>query len=154
RLTCARAVNRFPQVIAPLRDGNLCMTTLAKLMEVMTESNCEALLAEAMGKSVSQARRIVAREKPKAVPMDGTRSRATIHAPSSETERAVPSSSSIASEQPVQTVVLTESLARKHITIDREFESLFKQARAALSHKMPQAAELDILKEGLRQIIK
>src|SRR5262245_21595661 len=38
RLSCARAVNRFPQVIEPLRDRSLCMTTLAKLMEVMNES--------------------------------------------------------------------------------------------------------------------
>src|SRR5262249_21287171 len=37
---------------------------------------------------------------------------------------------------------------------DREYEELFKQARAALSHKMPGAAELDILKECMRQTIK
>src|SRR5262245_1326760 len=60
RLSCARAVNRFPQVIPPLRDGSLCMTTLAKLMEVMNETNCDELLAKATGKSVSEARRIVA----------------------------------------------------------------------------------------------
>src|ERR1051326_5153116 len=35
RLTCARATYRFPQVVGPLRDGRLCMTSLAKLMEVM-----------------------------------------------------------------------------------------------------------------------
>src|SRR5215813_6342561 len=61
RLTCARAVNCFPQVIELLRDGRLCMTTLAKLMEVMNEANCGALLAEALGKSKREAERIVAR---------------------------------------------------------------------------------------------
>jgi hypothetical protein len=55
RLRCAQAVNRFPQVIEPLRGGSLCMTTLAKLMEVLDESNCEALLAEALGKSKKDA---------------------------------------------------------------------------------------------------
>src|SRR5262249_12246273 len=35
-----------------------------------------------------------------------------------------------------------------------EYEDLLAAARAALSHKMPGAAELVILKEGLRQIIK
>src|SRR5262245_17261306 len=41
RLSCARAVNRFPQVIEPLRSGRICMTTLATLMEGMNESNCD-----------------------------------------------------------------------------------------------------------------
>src|SRR5262245_18990490 len=35
RTKCAAAVNRFPQVVEPLRTGRLCMTTLAKLMEIM-----------------------------------------------------------------------------------------------------------------------
>ena len=59
-----------------------------------------------------------------------------------------------AAEQPVQTEVLTASLARKYITIDREYEGLYAQVRAILSHKMPGAAELDIIKEGFRAIIK
>src|SRR5215471_15518124 len=70
RVSCARAVNRFPQVIEFLRDGRLCMTTLAELMKVMNESNCDALLAEAVGKSKRDAEKIVAREKPKPVPKD------------------------------------------------------------------------------------
>src|SRR5215471_683507 len=74
RVTCARAVNRFPQVIELLRDGRLCMTTLAELMKIMNESNCDALLAEAMGKSKRDAEKIVAREKPKPVPKDVMRS--------------------------------------------------------------------------------
>src|SRR5215831_12708450 len=45
RTKCAEAVSRFPQVVEPLRTGRLCMTTLAKLMEIMNESNCDALLA-------------------------------------------------------------------------------------------------------------
>ena len=148
RLSCARAVNRFPQVIEPLRDGRLCMTTLAKLMEVMNEANCDALLAEAMGKSVSHARRLVARERPKPVPKDVTTPLVSIPV-APQTRPPAP-----AAEQRVQTEILTESLARKHITVDAEYDDLLKRARGALSHKMPGAAELDILKEGLRQLIK
>jgi hypothetical protein len=147
RLRCARAVMRFPQVIEPLRDGSLCITTLAELMKIMNESNCDELLAEALGKSVRHARRMVAKKKPKHVPKDVATSLVSIQVGAQETHTT-------AAEQPVQTEILTESLARKHMTIDREYEDLLKQARAALSHKMPGAAELDILKEGLRQIVK
>ena len=158
RLRCARAVLRFPQSIEPLRDGRLCMTTLAELTKVMNESNCEELLAQALGMSVSAARRIVAKERPRPVPKDVTRSLVSIQVapPEGVHDTGTTSSGSrpIASEQPVQTLVLTESLARKYITIDREYEDLMRRARAALSHKMPGAAELDILKEGLRQIIR
>src|SRR5262245_7643349 len=63
RLRCARAVLRLPQVIEPLRDGSLCITTLAELTKILNESNCDELLAEALGKSVSHARRMVAKEK-------------------------------------------------------------------------------------------
>jgi len=151
RVTCARAVNRFPQVIEFLRDGRLCMTTLAELMKIMNESNCDALLAEALGKSKRDAEKIVAREKPKAVPKDVTRTVAPTF-PGKWTPE-LPASAP-AAQQPVQTEVLTESLARKHMTIDREYEELLKAAHAALSHKMPGAAELDIIKEGFRAIIK
>src|SRR5207245_5894633 len=56
--------------------------------------------------------------------------------------------------EPTRTVVLTEALSRKYMTVDREYEELVKAARDARSHAKPGASELDILKEGLRQIIK
>src|SRR5262249_42111395 len=52
------------------------------------------------------------------------------------------------------TEVLTEHLTRRHMTTDREFEDLLKAARDALSHKMPGASDVEILKEGLRQILR
>ena len=149
RLTCARAVNRFPQVVAPLRDGSLCMTTLAKLMEVMNESNCDDLLAEALGKSKRDVKRIVAREKPQHVPKDVRRSLVPAQVP--VTSATTPSR---AADQPVRNEVLTESLARVSFTIDLEYEELLKEVRAALSHKLPAAQLLDLIKESFREVIK
>jgi hypothetical protein len=148
RLTCARAVNRFRQVIEPLRDGRLCMTTLAKLMEVMNEANCDALLAEALGKSKGDVKRIVAREKPHHVPRDVRISLvpAQVTTTAQAPDRAV--------DQPVRKEILTESLARMYFTVDREYDELEKEVRAALSHKMPGAALLDLIKEGYRATIR
>ena len=53
-----------------------------------------------------------------------------------------------------QTQVLTETLLRKHLTVNAEFETLLAQARDALSHAMPGASEVEILTEGLRRIVR
>jgi hypothetical protein len=144
RLASSRMLRRFPQVAEPLRNGRLCMTVLASLAKVLNEENVDELLAEAMGKPTRQVKRIVRKHDPKPVPKD-----VVTQAPRSSEVVSMP-----AAAQPVQTEILTESLARKHITIDLEYETLLKAARAALSNRMPGAAELDILKEGLRQIVK
>src|SRR5262245_15297247 len=140
RVAAARAVQRFPHVADMLRDGRLCITTLNQLAPVMTEQNNQELLAEARGKTKREVEQIVARVEPKHVPVRDVTVPAIVNAP--------------AASQPVRTVTLTESLARKSITVDREYEDLLKAARAALSHKMPGAAELDVIKEGLRRIVR
>jgi hypothetical protein len=152
RLASSRMLRRFPQVTEPLRDGRLCMTVLASLARVLTEENVDALIAEAMGKPTSEVKRIVRGLDPKPVPKD-----VTTESPRSSEVIALPIAAEpipMAAEQPVRTEILTASLARKHITIDREYEELFTRVRAILSHKMPGAAELDIIKEGFRAIIK
>jgi hypothetical protein len=156
RLGCARAVNRFPQVLQPLRDGSLCMTTLAELMRAMTEENCDELLGRALGKSSREAKRIVAAQNPKHVPQrEVTRSLVApqvigpLEAAPNEQPRLGP-----AAEQPVRTEILTESFARVSFTTDREYEELLKEVRSALSHKMPGAALLDLIKESFREVVK
>ena len=155
RLGCARAVNRFPQVVEPLRDGRLCMTTLAELMRAMNEENCDELLGRALGKSSREAKRIVAAERPKHVPRDVVRSLVapqvtqSMEAPTLHQPRLGP-----AAEQPVRNEILTESLARVSFTVDREYDDLLKEVRAALSHKIPGAPLLDLIKESFREVIK
>src|SRR5690349_8693691 len=50
RAAAAELVGRFPQIIEPLRDGRLCITNLIKLRDVLTEANCEEVLAQVAGK--------------------------------------------------------------------------------------------------------
>ena len=38
RLTATRLVERFPEVVEPLRDGRLCMSSVIELGKVITES--------------------------------------------------------------------------------------------------------------------
>ncbi len=141
RVRAARFVQRFPQAVEPLRAGRLCVTTLATLAPVVTEANCDSVLAEAMEKPKREVERIKARLAPKPVPRDVVR----------KTPLLVPGK---VAASPVQVEMLTEELSRRHLTTDREFEELLAGARSALSHTMPGASELEILKQGLRCIIR
>ena len=156
RLGCARAVNRFPQVVQPLRDGRLCMTTLAELMKAMTEENCDELLGRALGKSSREAKRLVAAEKPKHVPeRDVTRSLVApqVNEPPADALIERPRLG-VAADQPVHSQILTESFARVSFTVDREYEELLKKVKSALAHKMPGAPLLDLIKESFREVVK
>jgi hypothetical protein len=137
RIAAARELQKNPQLAEQIRDRRLCITTLAMLSKVTTEENCQALVAEAAGKSKREVEQIVARIDPKPVPADVV--------------RAV--TPSIAPGQ-VKTEVLTDTLFRKYMTVDQQYEDLLKAARDALSHAKPSASELDILKEGLRRIVR
>jgi len=123
--------------VEPLRAGRLCITTLATLAPVVTEDNCDSVLAEAMEKPKREVERI----KAKPLPRDVVR-------------KAAPLVLGKVAASPVQVEMLTEQLSRRHLTTDREFEELLASARSALSHSMPGASELEILKQGLRCIIR
>ena len=44
RKTAAELVQRFPEVIEPLRDGRICLTTMVALAKVMTPENRHEVL--------------------------------------------------------------------------------------------------------------
>ena len=136
RLAAARQIQKQPELAEQIRSGSLCITTLAKLSPVLTDENRGALVAEASGRSTREVKQIVARLAPKPVPGDVDR------------RTDVPVSTQ------AQTQVLTETLLRKHLTVDADFEALLAQARDVLSHSMPAASEVEILKEGLRRIVR
>lgn len=144
RIAAARELQRNPQLADQIRDGRLCITTLAMLTKVMTDENADTLVAEAAGKSKREVQQIVARLDPKAIPADIVRAVALEPSPgkvhlSLESARTEP---------------LTERLFRRYMTVDCEFEDLLKAARDGLSHAKPGASELDVLKEGLRLVVR
>ena len=150
RLSAARLLRRLPKLGDFLRQGKVCMTHLSDLAPVLNDENCEAIVTEAMGKSREDIKRIVARLQPRPVPKAPSCTTPLSPAPRLDSPPTPQPAASI----PVQTEILTEAFARKHITIDREYEELLKGARDALSHTSPNAAELDVIKEGLRRIIR
>jgi hypothetical protein len=60
RLAAARLVQRFPDVIHPLRDGRLCVTTAVEVARVLTPENQAEVLPRFFGCSAREAKEISA----------------------------------------------------------------------------------------------
>jgi hypothetical protein len=68
RMTAARLVLRFPDVIHPLREGKLCITTVVEVAKVLTEENHAEVLPRFFGLSASEARELTAALAPREAP--------------------------------------------------------------------------------------
>ena len=68
RQTAARLLQRFPEVIEPLRDGRLCITTVVELAKVLTETNRAEVMPRFYGCSSQEAKEVVAALMPMASP--------------------------------------------------------------------------------------
>jgi hypothetical protein len=56
RKTAAELVQRFPEVIPPLRDGRLCITSIVELGKVLTAENRDEVLPQFFHRSKREAR--------------------------------------------------------------------------------------------------
>jgi hypothetical protein len=73
RMAAMRVLRRFPSMEAALRDGRLCLSTLALLGPVLTDENAGELLARAAYRSKAEVDSLVASVKPRPAPADGVR---------------------------------------------------------------------------------
>jgi hypothetical protein len=100
RLEAARLLQRFPELIEPLRQGRLCLTTLGELSRVLTEENRAEVLPRFLGISSREAKEIVAELQPRPSPPMRTVVRPLVPSRGSEAELsllAMPLSAVIAS---------------------------------------------------------
>ncbi|MFL5273901.1 MAG: HNH endonuclease [Anaeromyxobacteraceae bacterium] len=73
RIAAMRVLRRFASLAAALRDGRLCMSTLALLGPVLTEQNRDDLIARAAFLTRAEVERLVASLAPRPVPKEGVR---------------------------------------------------------------------------------
>ena len=73
RMAAMRVLRRFPSMEAALRDGRLCLSTLALLGQVLTDGNADELLARAAYRSKAEVDSLVASVKPRPTPAEGVR---------------------------------------------------------------------------------
>src|SRR5512137_498624 len=67
RKVAARLVARFPEVVDPLRDGRLCLTSIVPLAKVMTEQNRAEVLPRFFHCSKQEAKEVAVGIMPAAV---------------------------------------------------------------------------------------
>jgi hypothetical protein len=68
RKTAADLVQRFPEIVEPLRDGRLCMTAVVELAKVITPQNCADVLPRFFHCSKQEAKAVSAALMPREDP--------------------------------------------------------------------------------------
>jgi hypothetical protein len=173
RKTAAELLQRFPELIEPLRDGRLCLTTIGQLAKVITPENRAAVLPRFFHRSGTEAKAIVAElapvpdppirtvvtVTPARAPFGGARAPAALfddrtsspdeprRGPETRTP-SVPASSALP-PVPLQVEPLTPTVTRLHVSVSPAFLEKLEVARLALSHSLPGASAEDVLSAGL-----
>jgi 5-methylcytosine-specific restriction endonuclease McrA len=177
RKVAAELVRRFPEVVEPLRDGRLCITSVVELARVITHENRADVLPRFFHASKQEAKAVAAEIRPVYV------------VPARDLVTAVPASAAPAVTQPVATgasnpaeqpvamrqagaevrpVELSRRTAtpppmveplnadarRLHVTVSKRFLEKLEVARAALSHSHPGADAEGILEAGLDLLVE
>ncbi len=162
RLVATRLVEQFPEVVEPLRDGRLCMSSVIELAKVITEVNRADVLPKFFDKSRQEAKQVAAEIRPaEVVPV---RTVVTSGRASSTVELELigvsPETARAQVERPVapapRTVVepLTRQESRMHVTVSPAFMTLLKKARAGQSHVQPGATDEQVLTAALELLIE
>jgi len=168
RKTAAELVQRFPEVVEPLRTGELCITSVVELAKVLTPENRAEVLPRFLRCSKQEAKAVAAELAP--VPVPPRRAVVTLLPvpPAAPVARSVETASQTVRlvEPPrldappapavpsrLEVVPLTADLRRLHATVTKEFLRKVGAARSALSHSRPGASLEDILEVGLDLIL-
>jgi hypothetical protein len=171
RKVAAELIQRFPEVVEPLRDGRLCITSIVELARVITPENRADVLPRFFHASKQEAKAVAAeicpladvprREVVTAVapaaarPLVPTSSPSPVRQTSAE---VLPVELALASPPPTapRTVAepLTADLRRLHVTVSKRFMEKLEAAREALSHSHPGADAEAILEAGLDFLIE
>jgi hypothetical protein len=179
RKTAAELVRRVPEVVEPLRDGRLCITSIIELAKVLTPENRAEVLPRFFHRSRQEAKEVSAELRP----ADAAPHRTVMTAMPILTSAGA----SVAAVQPVELTVpvpeapaappparmdppasapmvrvhprsaaepLTADLRRLHVTVSKRFTEKLESARDALSHSLPGADVEAILEAGLDLLIE
>jgi hypothetical protein len=184
RKTAAGLVRRFPEIVEPLRDGRLCITSVVEVAKVLTAENRHEVLPRFFQRSRREAMALAAALQPSAAPHRDvvTAAAATQGSAPRRVAEVQPVEPASAAVQPVEldgspgaraagagrldapaaptapasdsAQPLTAELSRLHVTVSRRFLDKLEAARAALSHDQPDASAADILEAGLDLILE
>ena len=173
RKVAAELIQRVPEIVEPLRDGRLCVTSIAELAKVLTPENHREVLPRFFHRSKREAMEVTAELRPDPAPpkRDVVTKVCTAPAPTATELRLPPSSgflenlpdancafeTRVLMPQPRESrdvaVPLTADIRRFHVSVSPRFLKKLEEARAALSHSRPNATNEEILEAGLDLVL-
>jgi hypothetical protein len=175
-MTAAGLIRKYPELVEPLRDGRLHLTSVTQLARVITPENRAEVLPRFFHLSKREAKEVVAELLPAAAPPLRTVVTPVRSAPQAspgplvlpeepdrpagvqtgylaEAPQVVPAPAP-QRQQPAQVEPLTAEKSRLHVTVSRRFSAKLSAARDALSHSHPGASEETTLEVGLDLILQ
>jgi hypothetical protein len=174
RMKAAQLIQQFPEIVEPLRDGRLCLSTMAEVAKVLTPENRDAVLPRFFHRSKQEAKVVTAELAPIPDPPsralvtavdrreqpDAERPRPAVRETSSQTVRpgeldmqAPPRSDAPAPPPRDETSPMTADLSRLHVTVSAAFLEKLEAAKMAFSHSAPGASIERVLEAGLDLIL-
>jgi hypothetical protein len=159
RKVAARLIQSFPEVVEPLREGKLCITSIVELARVMTPENREETLPRFFHMSKRQAKAVAAAILPasvvprrevvtKLVPEVRPAELRPDETPPSSPERgAVPA-------LPMKVEPLTANDSRIHITVSSQFLEKLETARRGHGHVLPGATKEQVIEAALDLLLE
>jgi hypothetical protein len=175
RKAAAELIQRFRGIEEPLRDGRLCLSSVAELARVLTPENQVEVLPRFFRLSARQAREVVAELAPRELIPErvvvthpssprsaGQEALLTSEVPRDRptggAKAASPGGSPVAAYRPPPAPravePLTADLRRLHITVSRRFLRKLEEARASRGHARPGASDEVILEEALDLLLE
>jgi hypothetical protein len=164
RKVAAEMIQKCPDIVAPLRDGRICLSSVGEVAKVLTVENVAEVLPRFFHLSRREAAEVGAAIRPVERPPSrdivtlvaaspAIRSpAATPEAPPHDNPVVVPPCEpplGVTPRAPTQIAPLTGDLRRMHITVSRRFLAKLDAARDALSHSHPGGTNESILEAGL-----
>jgi 5-methylcytosine-specific restriction endonuclease McrA len=161
RVTAAGLVRRYPVIADYLRDGRLCLTTLAMLRKVLDDGNYLEVLDRAAGRTEDQLKVLVAALRPQEAPQDLLRRLPTppTAPPAPQADAQVPAEPfSLFSQVPCQrTNTAPQPISADQyvlrVTIGQELADDLKKVKALLSHSFPDRNLEAVLHACVRHMI-
>ena len=159
RKVAARLIQRFPEVVEPLREGKLCITSIVELARVMTPENREDALPRFFHMSKRQAKAVAAAILPAAVvPKREVVTvvrpevlRAELRPDETPPSRLEPEARSA---PPMRVEPLTANDSRIHLTVSSQFLEKLEAARRGQGHVQPSATKEQVIEAALDLLLE
>ena len=159
RKVAARLIQKFPEVVAPFREGKLCITTVVELARVITPENSADVLPRFFYLSKQEAKAVAVEICPAAVVPRREVVTKVVTEVVTELPRAAPfhpgetppppPPAPAPAEQRASFEPLTPNLQRLHMTVSRQFLDKLEAARKGQGHAQPGASAEKVLEAAL-----